>query len=102
MDLAFDPLHVLGCPRSDFGGRPLSLAEQKFAQSLTSALLVRFCCFACADQITKSFVCFVRNPHRCQISSTMTSRQLLTIAAVRLDAITSFGGHQRGCHNLAV
>src|SRR5580698_7594842 len=43
-----------------------------------------------------------REPYRRQISGSIATRQLLSIAPVRLYPITRFNRYKRGCHYLAL
>ena len=76
------------------------MAQEELAQPMPRAQLILFAILARAHQIAQCFVRGIRDPHRCQIASTVATRQLFRIAAVRLDAIAWLGRRQRGRDHL--
>jgi hypothetical protein len=64
--------------------------------------LILLGCFAGAHQIPQGLGTLIRNPHRRQISRSIATCQLLSIASIRLDSITRLNRYQRWRYNLAL
>ena len=58
--------------------------------------LVLLGCLASSHQISQGLGTFIRNPYRRQISGSIATRQLLSIAPVRLYPTTRLDWYQRG------
>lgn len=92
-----------GCrPGSAAFGSSLPVAEEVFAQTVPGSHLVLLGSFAGADQIAQRFMVSVGDPDRAEITTSVGTRQLLGVAAVRLDSITGHLGDERWCDHIAV
>lgn len=58
--------------------------------------------FPLSYKIPECLGSFIRNPNRCQISITVTVRQLQGVPPIRLDSISRLLRYQAWCHYLAI
>ena len=102
MDLAFDPVHVLVGPILLYKlRRPPALSQKKFAQSLTRSLLIFSGIPTSSDQIADRFVRRRGDPHRRQITGSVTARQFLCVPPIRLHFVAGFHWDQAGRNHFA-
>jgi hypothetical protein len=79
-----------------------TMTEQKSRQTFPSALLIAFGNLTCAQEITQSFVSFVRYPAGREIAGAITASQIKGITTVSFNAIAGLPGNQRWCNYVAV